>query len=555
MRTDKLMLAFAYVRLSQEEAQEGESGSIRNQRQYISDYCERNGITLLQTFSDDGWSGGNFQRPGFQNMLEELKKGKANLVITKDLSRLGRDMREVSFYSEQYFPERGIRYIAIADNFDTEHENVMAPFLFAMNEVYLRDGSRKVREVLRNKREHGKYCACPPYGYKKARGDKNQLVADEITAPVVQRIFLRAAAGDSCRKIALDLNQDGIIPPLKYRVLYRDDFSEQGASHASDLWNYTTVKRILKNTVYLGHTTLGRSKKASVKSKVKLAVPKDEWVVTKNTHDPLVTQEQFQMAQKYLAKGTSDFRQYEHVRKNIFSGIAVCGRCGKAMCSCGTVYKGEREKYWYLACNHQRKDIPNPCEGARIKYADLVELVRKDLGSLIALSEQETEDLVQRMVQQDNSAKAKKSKKLQLEKAQARLQTIDKMIAKLYLDNAQGKLDDDRLSRLVAEMESEANQLTTQIKELTEPETEDSKKDSYDRFFELIHQYTNMDVLTRDILTTFVDRIEVYPKVILPDEEGKIPKSSARKMAPFTQEVRIFYRFIGEIQTPKMAET
>ena len=196
MRTDKLMLAFAYVRLSQEEAQQGESGSIRNQRQYISDYCKRSGITLLQTFADDGWSGGNFQRPGFQKMLEELKKGKANMVITKDLSRLGRDMREVSFYSEQYFPERGIRYLAIADNFDTEHENVMAPFLFAMNEVYLRDGSRKVREVLKNKREHGKYCACPPYGYKKARGDRNQLVADEVTAPVVQRIFARAAAWD-----------------------------------------------------------------------------------------------------------------------------------------------------------------------------------------------------------------------------------------------------------------------------------------------------------------------------------------------------------------------
>ena len=547
MRTDDLLLAYAYVRLSQEEALEGESGSITNQRQYITDYCERNGITLLKTFADDGWSGGNFQRPAFQEMLEELKKGKANLVITKDLSRLGRNMQDASYYSEQYFPEHGIRYIAIADNFDSERENIMAPFLFAMNEVYLRDGSRKVREVLKNKREHGKYCACPPYGYKKAPGDKNQLVPDKVTAPVVQRIFARAAAGDSSRKIALELTEDGVIPPLKYRILYRDNFSEQGASHASDQWNYTTVKRILKNPVYLGRTTLGRSKKVSVKSKVKVTVPKEQWAVTEHTHEPLVTEEQFQTAQKFLAKGSRDFQQHDHVRKSIFSGIAVCGRCGKSLCSCGTVYNGEREKYWYLSCTHQRGDIANPCEGVRIRYADLVGLVRSDLCSLIALSDQEIDDLVQSMVDRDNSAKAQQVQKLQLEQAQSKLQDIDKMIAKLYLDNAQGNLDDERLSRLVRDMEDEARQLTAQISELTIPDPADDKLARYRQFFDLVRAYTDIDVLTREILITFVDRIEVGPKVFLPDEHGNIPKSSPRKMAPFTQAVTIYYKFIGAL--------
>ena len=246
-----------------------------------------------------------------------------------------------------------------------------------MNEVYLRDGSRKVKDVLRSKRENGQYCACPPYGYRKDQEDKHRLAPDEQTAPVVQRIFERAARGDSSRKIALDLNADGIIPPLKYRVLYRDEFSQEGAARASDVWNYTTVKRILKNPVYLGHTLLGKSKKVSVKSKKKVPVPRDDWAVTENTHPPLVTKQLYERAQQNLGRGSRDYRAYDQVRKSIFSGIAVCARCGHSLCSCGTVYKGEREKYWYLSCTHQRQDIAEPCTGVRVRYADLLEVVRQ----------------------------------------------------------------------------------------------------------------------------------------------------------------------------------
>ncbi|MCM1233317.1 MAG: recombinase family protein, partial [Ruminococcus flavefaciens] len=166
-------------------AQGGESSSITNQRMIVENYCKQNGITLVREFVDDGYSGGNFDRPGFKEMLKQLEQGKANLVITKDLSRLGRDMREASYYAEQFFPEHGVKYIAIADNFDTDHDNIMAPFLFAMNEVYLRDGSRKVKDVLRNKRENGQYCACPPYGYRKDPENKHRLTPDEMTAQII----------------------------------------------------------------------------------------------------------------------------------------------------------------------------------------------------------------------------------------------------------------------------------------------------------------------------------------------------------------------------------
>jgi len=344
------------------------------------------------------------------------------------------------------------------------------------------------------------YCACPPYGYRKDRENRHRLAPDEATAPVVERIFRRAAAGDSSRKIALDLNADGVIPPLKYRVLYRDDFSEEGASHASDTWNYTTVKRILKNPVYLGHTLLGRSKKVSVKSKKKVAVPRDNWSVTEDTHPPLVDKTLFQRAQENLGRGSRDYRAFEQVRKSIFGGVAVCAKCGHALCSCGTVYKGEREKYWYLSCTHQRRDVAAPCEGVRIRYADLVELVRQDLNSLLALSDGEAETLAREAVRRMGSEENLKTRQLKKERSEARIMAIDKIITKLYTDNAMGKLDDDRLSRMVADLEKESAGLKAVLEELKAPSPAQQTADSYARFFALARSYAHLKKLDRDTL-------------------------------------------------------
>jgi site-specific DNA recombinase len=556
MRTDILALGFAYYRLSIEEAQGGESSSISNQRMIVQNYCRQHGITIVREFVDDGFSGGNFDRPAFQDMMRQLQQGKANIVITKDLSRLGRDMRESSYYAEQFFPENGIHYIAIADNFDTERENVMAPFLFAMNEVYLRDGSRKVKDVLRSKRESGQYCACPPYGYRKDRDDKNRLAPDEVTAPVVQRIFERAANGDSSRKIALDLNADGVIPPLKYRVLYRDEFSVEGAARASDLWNYTTVKRILKNPVYLGHTLLGKSKKVSVKSKKKVSVPRDNWAVTENTHPPLVTEQLYERAQQNLGRGSRDYRSYERVRKSIFSGIAVCAKCGYSLCSCGTVYKGEREKYWYLSCTHQRQDIADPCTGVRVRYSDLLEIVRQELNSLLSLTDTQVKELVTDALQKAGAVENPKAIQQKKERIEARITTIDKIVTKLYTDNAEGNLDDDRLRRMVADLEKESVGLQSELKALTVSKPDLEIESNYDRFFALARGYTQIQELDRETLLTFVEKIEIGPK----EYPDGIVKATHRNQ-PYRQSIRIFYKFIGEMaeehirELPQSAET
>lgn len=538
----RVTIAYAYYRLSQEEANEGQSSSILNQEKIVRDYCARNGIALLDSFVDDGWSGGNFERPGFQAMMRALEFGKANMVITKDLSRLGRDMRESSYYAEQFFPEHQIHYIAIADNFDSELENVMAPFQFAMNEVYLRDSSRKVRDVFKMKRSKGEYCACAPFGYKKDPKDKNHLIPDEETAPIVTSIFQRSAAGKSCITIAQELSNEGVVTPLKYRALYRDNFTDAGAARATDYWNYTTVKRIIKNEVYLGKTVLGKTRKVSLKSKKKISVPKEDWVVTEGTHIPLVDQMTFDKAQFNLGKGSRDYRQYDHVRKSILGGIAICSLCGYSLCSSGTVYKGEREKYWFLSCNHKSKRFENPCQGVNIKYSDLLELVRQDLNSLINLTDAEIDALVNGVLEEMNDASAEKERESKIEKSQARLKVISRAIEKLYFDNAGGKLSDSRLETMVAKLEKEATTLEASLEDLTAPSPAAEVRSNYEKFFQLAKQYSNIEVLDRDILLTFIDRIVVGPK-ILPDGYIKAP----RKHASYQQSVTIYYKFIGSL--------
>ena len=540
------LIAFAYLRLSKEEAQaekrqDGVSPSISNQLLIISNYCKQNNIILAGVFTDDGYTGGNFDRPDFSEMIRQLESKKANMVITKDLSRLGRDMRESSYYAEQYFPEKGIMYVAIGDDFRSGEENIMAPFHFAMNEVYLRNGSKKVKDVLKTKREAGLYCACPPYGYKKSERDKNLLVPDEMTAPVVERIFLKASQGDSTRTIAMELNKDNIIPPLKYRVLYRDNFNEKGASRASDAWNYTTVKRILKNQVYLGHTVLGKTKKVSLKSKKKIDIPKDEWAVTKNTHSPLISQEIFDKAQKNLGKGSRDYKQYEHVRKSIFSGLVFCEKCGHALCSAGTVYNGEREKYWYLSCINNRRDISNPCTGTRIRYTDLINIVKDDINELIQLSEEEMREITEKVIESVTGTDSLKKKKLRKEKAIARIGAITKAITKLYIDNASGVISDDHLKETLYNLQQESASLEQIVKECEDTGVAERMKRNYDSFFSIVKKTSHIEELTRDILISFVDRIEIGEKIL-----PKGVKMVSHRNQEFQQKIKIYYKFINE---------
>ena len=533
--------AFIYMRLSVEESSRGESSSISNQRALLHDFCQTHNITIAKEFVDDGYSGGNFQRPGFQSMIEQLNKTGVHMVVTKDLSRLGRDMTESSMYAERYFPERGIRYLTVSDGFDSETDNVLAPFQFAMNDVYIRDASRKIKAVMNQKRRAGQYCACPPFGYKKEPRNKKYLVPDENTAPIVQEIFELAANGMSTRMITSHLNSTGAITPLKYRVECRDNFSDRGASRAADEWNYTTVKRILKNKVYLGHTILGKTKKVSVKVSKQTSVPVEDWCVTENTHEPLVTKETFDRAADNLRRNTKTFYDNPMAknggqRRSIFRGLVFCANCGSAMSSGGTVYRDDRLSYWYLSCNNIPKRSSNHCEnGARIKYHDLCEIVKNELNALIDLSDEEIDAIITEAIESNYRGDTKEKILSQIKASEKQLIENDKIIEKLYRDNVAGKISDDRLGIMIANIERDTKSVQEKLKALKE-QTHNTTTDeeNYHKFFSIVKSFTRIETLTADILRTFIDKIIVSRKTVTDSEEQQM--------------VEIHYKFVGTLK-------
>lgn len=550
--TDKMVFGLSYLRLSREEEQAGESESIANQRMIVSNFCKANNITLAGEFADDGWTGGNFDRPGFKSMLKKLEANPdITLVITKDLSRLGRDMRESSYYAEEFFPEHGVRYVAVYDHFDTDEEtNTLAPFQFAMNEVYIRECSRKIKEVIRAKRANGQYCTCPPYGYKKDPANRYRLVPDEESAMVVRRIFAQAASGVSARQIAIQLTEEHISPPLKYRLEHTDTFTEAGINRATDCWNHTTVKRILQNCVYLGNTYLGKTQKVSFKSKKKKQIPRGQWSVTMNTHEPLVSQQTFEAAALNIGKATRDYKKYPQVRQSIFAGITKCAKCGHALCSAGTVYKGERDQYWYLSCTHARKGFKDQCSGVRIPYYDLIEVVKQDLNEMIAMSDQEIKEMTEKIMQSRGYQNRKEVLDERRKKLEARQSTIQKMLLKLYSDNAEGRLSDENLCTLSKQLEDETRnnaKLIAEIKESSAHDDEKKDRENFNYFFSLIRGMTNIDVLDRDTLLMFVDKIYVGDRIYDDPDQNRVPASRFTQ-SPYTQEIRIIYKFVGELK-------
>ena len=540
----KLKLADLYYRLSIDEKNGGESESIQNQRNIVRKFCKDNGITIVREFVDDGYSGANFERPDFKNMLEHLKTGLANMVVTKDLSRLGRDMIESCYYSEKYFPENGIQFLTVSDNYNSDDPTPFSSLQFAINDYYLKETSHKINQVLKYKRGVGEYCACPPFGYLKSKERKGLLTPDPMTAPIVQYIFKLASEGKSSHGIAEILTKEGYITPLKYRVLYRDTFTETGAARATDEWNHTTVKRILKNKVYLGHTILGKSKKVSLKSKKKVAVPEDEWVITENTHQPLVDDDTFEKAQYYMGVHTKAWDKHPHFRKSIFNGIVYCANCGAAMCSGGTVYKGEREKYWYLSCNNIARKDSKKCEhGARIKYSHLIELIKSELNELIKLSDEDIDKIINSAIDKASNSTAYNNAKETIDSISKRLVEIDKIIDKLYRDNISGIIDDDRLEKMTRSLTDESNKLKSQLDSVeNKTETVKSVEDNYRKFFNIVKQYTLIDDLTEDIVRAFIEKIEIGEKNISDDY-----KTASHKEVPYTQKLKIKYRFIDTV--------
>lgn len=291
-------IAGLYLRLSKDDGA-GESSSISTQRNILLSYAKDNNFRIYDEYVDDGWSGTNFERPEFKRMIKDIESGHINLVLTKDLSRLGRDYITAGQYTEIYFPSKGVRYIAINDGYDSDSQYTdIVPFKNVLNEMYARDTSRKIRSAFISKMEQGSYIGnFAPYGYKKDESNKNHLVIDEEAAPIVSKIFKMAANGVRLVEIASYLNDNDILSPIMYRCRNNNHLNPDRHSQRKQ-WTASTVSKLLYNRVYLGEIAQRKTTKISFKSDMIIRNPKDDWIVVPNMHDPIIDQETFNLVQR-----------------------------------------------------------------------------------------------------------------------------------------------------------------------------------------------------------------------------------------------------------------
>lgn len=528
MKAPNAWRAGLYLRLSRDDESAGESASIENQRKLLMDYAVRSGFTVVAEYVDDGWSGTNFARPAFRRMLEEIERGRVNLVLVKDLSRLGRDYIQTGWYLEVVLPEKGVRLIAVNDGIDTAHGQAdIAPFRNVVNEQYARDTSRKIRSSLQAKMRAGQYIGnFAPYGYRKDPADRNRLLPDEPAAGVVRRIFAWAAAGRTASEIACALNQSGVLPPALYRcekfpALDPAQYTRHGE------WMAAGVGRILGDIVYLGHVAQGKTSKISFKSDKIRTNPRDEWTVVRDCHAPLVTQAVFDAAAQQR-KGRH--RAPKGTFTNLFSGLAYCADCGKAMSAVGTRKKGSVAN---LTCGGYKQGGKAACTNHFIAYETLYECVLQTLRRYAAVTEKEQAQLLchlENRMQQTERMQARADEAVSLRR---RLTQVKRIIASLYADRAEGRLSDANFYPLLAQYERQSRAAAQQLAAL---ETEEQQAASRVQSVQLrgyIARCAQFETLTAAVLPALVERIEVDQGQYIKTEKGREKQ----------QRVKIWLRF------------
>lgn len=342
--------AALYIRLSREDEGDGPSQSVSNQRALLEDYAKKRGIIVHDLYIDDGYSGTGFERPGFLRMLRDIESKLVNLVITKDLSRLGRDYILTGHYMERYFPEHGVRYISLLDGIDTGIEssaNEITPFRAIMNDMYAKDISKKITSVKREKQRRGLFIGGKAvFGYQKHPTEKNIIIIDEGAAPIVRRIFTMALSGESCRGIAAQLNREHIPTPSVYAAL-----TPGRVGPYAGLWSSERISELLQNETYIGSTVQGRVKKLSYKSKKRIRQPKEDWVVVENTHEAIIDRETFQAVQQMIAKRRrTRSRTHEHLLK----GLIFCHACGTPLSVLCRKNAAGEDVLYYVCRTYQR---------------------------------------------------------------------------------------------------------------------------------------------------------------------------------------------------------
>ena len=525
-----------YCRLSQEDMQAGESESIQNQKLILQKYADEHHFFNTRFFVDDGFSGVSFEREGLQAMLREVEAGNVATVITKDLSRLGRNYLKTGELIEIVFPEYDVRYIAINDGVDTARDdNEFTPLRNWFNEFYARDTSKKIRAVKQAKAQKGERVnGQVPYGYLADPNDRNHLIPDPETAPVVKQIFAMYIRGDRICDIQRWLRDNEILTvgELNYRRTgsTRHPRPQQGAWYN---WPDKTIYDLLARQEYLGHTITGKTYKVSYKSKKTKKNPPEKQYFFPDTHEPLIDEETFSLAQKRLATRNRPTKVDEI---DIFSGLVFCGDCGYKMYLIRGAGTPER-KHAYT-CGNYRNRARNDfvCTTHYIRKSVLKELVLADLQRVLSFVQHHEQAFIQTANEYNAQAtkKALAQQRKELDKAQNRMGELNVLFRKLYEDNALGKLSDEQFAFLTSGYDEEKKTLTRRITELTQ-EIDAAAERSTDvkRFVALVRKYTAIEELTYENVHEFIDRILIHEL----DKETN------------TRKVEILYSFVGRIDS------
>ncbi len=523
-----------YERLSQEDKLEGESNSIVNQKKILEKYCRDHGYTAIRHYDeDDGYSGTNFNRPGFQRMLADIKAGKIKRVIVKDMSRFGRNYLQVGMYTEMLFPEYGVHFIAVNDGVDSVRgDSEFTAIRNVFNEMYAKDTSKKIRATWQSKGRSGEHLTTiPPYGYKKDPEDKKKWIVDEEAAAVVQKIFSLCVDGMGPTQIAKWLRTSKVLNPTAYARAKGLPVSNKSTADPYK-WTNETVSRMLERVEYLGHTVNFKTTKQSFKSKKKLWNDPSEWVIFENTQEPIIEESVFLIVQN-IRQGRR--RPTKMGEMGMFSGLLFCSDCGGKMYLCrANNFKPEQE---YYICSTYRKDR-TLCTTHSIRRVVLEEIVLRNLREAIAYVSQFEDDFIQRAADRDLWERDKElaQKKDVLAQAEKRIAELDVIFKRLYEDNISGKLSDERFIKLSHDYEQEQANLKTMVENLRQDvKQQEKQKINVKHFIAAVKKYTDMTQLDASILREFVEKIYISD-VYTPDENE--PRIKVR-------DIQIVYNFIG----------
>lgn len=496
MSNYKIFNTGIYLRLSRDDGNNSVSESILNQKSFLIQYVIQNGFNLVDVYIDDGYSGTNFDRPDFKRMIADIESKKINCVVTKDLSRLGRDYIMTGHYLERYFPENQVRYIAVNDGIDTYEENNnndMSPFKAVINDMYAKDISKKVKTALATKKANGMFIgSVAPYGYKKDTENKGHLVIDPETAPIVKRIFSMFIQGVAKLGIANQLSIEHIPTPSEFKNLTATQRRNKG------VWNEAIISRILTNPTYIGNLTQNRSKKINYKVKAKQNLPENQWIIVENTHEPIVTAEEFEMVQKIIKKRTY---QKKDGKPHLLSGLLRCGDCGGHM---SFVHSSKI----YVACSTWRKH-------AKLKLCTS-HLIREDYLEkevLNSLKNQAEEYINQKNVAEKcaNAPTEDLESKSNVQSLELRLEEIKNIITNLYVDKTRGIITETDFLSISAKFNSERESITNRLQSNSQEEAERNKsKDDVICIEDLLKKFLSFEEIDRNTLLLLVEKVEIF---------------------------------------------